>query len=254
MKNPRFTITAAIIVRNGEKTIKECLNSIKWCDEIVVVDDYSTDKTIEFARKFGARIFKRKLEGDFAGQRNFALKKSKGKWVLFIDADEMVTEGLREEIIQSLETVPKNVTGFSFRRIDYFLGRQLKHGPAAKSYFFRLIKKGKGKWVVPQPEILETSGEVGCFKNKVIHHRKENISDFVKKYNFYSSLEAGVRFKKGEKTNLIKIIYIPTKYFFSTYIADLGFLDGLPGFILCSMVFFIQFLIQVKLWEKTKVK
>lgn len=253
MEKQGFKITAAVIVKNGQKTVSECLESLKWCDEIIMVDDYSTDKTVEIAKKFGAKIFKRKLRGNFAQQRNFALSKSSGEWVLFIDADEMVTGELRDEIIRSIELVPEGVTGFAFRRIDYFLSYRLKYGPAARNYFFRLIKKGYGKWVTPQPEELKTSGKVKQLKHKIIHRRQEDIAGFIEKYNFYSTLEADVRSKRGENTNLIKIIYMPTKCFFSAYFFDLGFLDGSPGFILCFMIFFIQFLIQVKLWGKRKV-
>ena len=249
MNRQKIKITGAIIVRNGEKTLNASLESIKWCDEIIVVDDYSTDSTVEIAKSYGARIFKRRLKGDFSSQRNFALEKAKGNWILYIDADESVPANLRKEILNKLPKTPHKIAGYSFQRVDYFLGYRFRYGPAATSWFFRLVKKNRARWIGKQPERLGSKGEVRQLKGKVVHRRQEDITKYIKKINLYSSLEAQDRFKRGEKSSIIEIFRYPTKNFFINYVSKLGFLDGFHGFLLCYFVFIIQFFVQVKLWE-----
>src|SRR3972149_11239736 len=119
-------ISAVVITKNEEKNIERCIKSLLWCSEIVVVDDYSDDKTVKLAKKLGAKVYQHSLDNDFSEQRNFGLLKAKGDWVLFVDADEVVSAKLQKEIIKSI-TQNKHV-GFYIKRYDVWMGKVLKHG------------------------------------------------------------------------------------------------------------------------------
>jgi glycosyltransferase involved in cell wall biosynthesis len=119
-------ISAVIITKNEEENIKRCLQSLSWCDEIIVVDDDSTDKTVEIAKKSGAKVYNRTMNSDFSAQRNFGLEKAKGDWVLFIDADEKVTSALWYEIMSHTNNPINEYAGFYIKRIDTMWGKELK--------------------------------------------------------------------------------------------------------------------------------
>ena len=120
-------ITAVVLTKNEEKHIQKCLSNLKWVDEVIIVDDNSTDKTVEIAAKDGVKIYKRDLVGDFAAQRNFGLSKASNDWVLFIDADEQVTSKLADEI-EALDLLNADTLAYSINRVDYLWGKQLKYG------------------------------------------------------------------------------------------------------------------------------
>jgi glycosyltransferase involved in cell wall biosynthesis len=242
-------VSGLVIVKNGEKTISNCLSSLEWCNEIVVIDDFSTDQTVEIAERHGAKIYQRKMRGDFAAQRNFAMNKSKFKWVFFVDADEVVTEQLREEILFKLNNRKKEVAAYEMRRIDFFLGKQLKWGGAGTSYFRRLLRKDKNKWVNSIFEFPKTDGKVKKLKCKLIHKRQENVSEYFKKVNFYSTLDANLYYEKGKKVNVISMVKEPVMMFGQQYISKKGVLDGIPGFTLSVAAGVTKLLTQIKLWE-----
>lgn len=252
-KSQKVKVTGVIIARNAEKTINNALRSLIWCSEIIVVDDFSEDSTLKIAKKFGSRVYKRKLNGDFSKQRNFAMSKAKNEWVMFVDADEFIPAETKKEILNSLAGVTKNVGGFHFKRKDIFLEHELRHGPAAQSRFLRLVRLGYGEWIGVQPEyFLLSKGEERFIKNKITHHRQEDLFAYISKANFYSTLEANARFSRGELFNVAVMIYEPSKSFIKAFVIKLGFLDGIYGFIICFMIFIIQTMVHLKLWEQSK--
>jgi glycosyltransferase involved in cell wall biosynthesis len=245
-------ISAVVLSKNEERNIKECLESLKWCNEIVVVDDYSTDKTRGIAKELGAKVFLHHLNNDFAAQRNFALRQAQGEWVLFLDADERISLELAEEIkkVTQISTVVVTcVNGFWLKRQDYFAGRWLKYGEMANVRLLRLARKNAGRWKREVHEVWEIKGKVGELRNPILHYPHPTISDFLKNINFYSNLHAQALKKEGVKPSLFRIIANPLGKFIQNYILKKGFLDGMPGLIVALMMSFHSFLARAKLWR-----
>lgn len=241
-------ISAVVLTKNEQENISDCLKSLKWCDEIIVIDDYSVDKTVKMAQTLGAKIYRRHLDNDFAGQRNFGLEKARGKWVLFVDADERISEALTAEIQSKVLSIKYN--GFYLKRLDYFGGRWLKHGETATVRLLRLAKKGAGEW---QREIHETwsfnkaqDKKIGELKNPLLHYPHQTISEFLDRINFYSDLHA------KNKPCFWKIIFYPPLKFLQNYFWRLGFLDQEPGLIVALMMSLHSFLAQGKNYLKWK--
>lgn len=245
-------VTAVVLAKNEEKNIGACLESLKWCDEVVVVDDYSEDTTLEIAKKHGARVFQRYLNGDFAAQRNFGIEKAKGEWVLFVDSDERVTPGLTTEI-KNVVADAENM-GFYIKRRDFMWGRELKHGEVGNAEFIRLAKKGAGFWKRRVHEFWEIKGEVGRLENPLRHYPHQTIKEFVEHIEYFSTLHAQARHKEGEKSSLFKIIFWPKAKFFQNWIFKLGFLDGTAGVVVALLMSFHSYLAWSKLWLLQKHK
>lgn len=247
-------LSAIVLSKNEEKNIDRVLNSLKFCDEIIVIDDFSVDKTVEIAKKHEAIIYRRKLDGDFAAQRNFGLGKSGGDWTLLVDADEVVTEVLAKEIRSKIRN-NKN-SSYYIKRRDYFWGRELRYGEvltARNKGFIRLMKKNSGKWKSPVHEVYEASGSTGRLDNHLEHYPHQTIKEFLQDINFYSTLRAKELLKQGKRTNLVEIIFYPLLKFKVNYFLKLGFLDSAPGFVYAFMMSFHSFLVRTKLFQFTKL-
>jgi len=238
-------VSAIVLTKNEERNIEECLKAIKWCDEIIIIDDYSDDKTVEIAKKLGARVFKHHLNNDFAQQRNFALRKAKGEWVLFIDADERISPELAKEIKQEVKKDERYA--FVFKRKDFFMGKPLKHGESAKVRLLRMAKKN-GQWQRAVHEVWKTKWRTKTLRNPILHYSHSSISQFLHQINFHSTLHAEALKKEGVKFSLFRLIFNPLGKFCQNYIWRLGFLDGMPGLIMALMMSFHSFLARAKLF------
>lgn len=244
-------ITVAILTKNEEKNIIDCIKSVEWCDEIIIVDDYSTDKTIENVQKLNngkIRIYKHKLDNDFAKQRNYALEKAKSEWVLFIDADERVTVSLQYEILATINGQIESQNGYYLKRKDTMWGKTLRHGELNKIKFLRLAKKNKGLWKGDVHETWDVSGRKGELGNPIIHLPHQDIKTFLEEINFYTTLRSEELFNKRIKTNSLQIIYKPVGKFLYNYIIRLGFLDGIRGLMFAIIMSMHSFLVRAKLW------
>jgi len=240
------SISAVVLASNEEKNIRKCLQNLKWCNEILVIDDYSKDKTVQIAKKEGAKVFKRKLNNNFALQRNYGLSKTKSEWVLFIDADEVATKSLRDEILNLKFNI---YDGFFIKRKDYFLRKEIKYGEVGKIRLLRLGKKKQGKWKRMVHEYWSVKGKVGELKNPLLHFSHPTISEFIEDINKYSNLHAKELKKEKKKSNLFKIVIWPVGKFIYNYFFELGFLDGKEGFIIGVMMSFHSFLAWSKIWS-----
>lgn len=246
-------ISAVILTKNEQENIEDCLKSLQWCDEIIVVDDYSEDNTRMIAKTLGAKVFLHHLDNDFSQQRNFALRQVQGEWVLFIDADERISLALRAEITNCQSTSRRtNYNGFYLKRQDFFGGKWLKHGETAKVKLLRLGKRRAGEWQRQVHEVWKIKGRMAELKNPILHYPHQTISEFLESINFFSTLHAEVLFKEGVKTNTFQIIVYPPGKFFQNYFLRLGFLDGTSGLIVALMMSFHSFLARAKLCLKWK--
>ncbi len=239
-------ISAVILTKNEEKNIKRCIESLLWCNEIIIIDDYSEDKTLREIKNFKVRVYKRHLNSNFAQQRNFGLSKANSDWVLFLDADEIITLELKREIIEvNFQTDDYN--GFYIKRQDFFMGRQLKYGETGNIKLLRLGKINVGKWKRSVHEAWEIKGRVGELKNPIYHYPHQTIREFVDDINFYSTIHAREN-RKTKSANIFYIITYPLGKFILNYFLKLGFLDGVEGFVMAMFMSLHSFLAWGKLW------
>lgn len=245
-------LTAVVLTKNEEKNIEKCLKSLTFCDEVIAIDDLSEDGTISIINKLSKsiKVFQRKLNDDFAGQRNFGLSKSKNEWVLFVDADESVTDDLRAEILR----MNFQKESYFIRRRDYFWNQELKYGEIKKvrdQGIVRLVKKSSGKWMGDVHEIFRTSKNTGQLNSFLDHYPHPTIKEFINDINRYSDIRSQELFNRGVKTNILEIIFFPSGKFINNYFFNLGFLDGPAGFTYSFMMSFHSFLVRSKLYQLT---
>jgi len=245
-------LSTVIFCKNEEERIKDCIDSLLWCDEIVIIDDFSSDLTLEKIKEFNnpkIKIFRRKLNGDFASQRNFAITKTKKNWILFIDADEIVTEPLRNEITSVISDKTVEEVAFKVKRIDHVFGKTLRYGETGNIKFIRLARSGFGNWQGKIHEKWVINGKVGSLRNVLLHHPHREISNFLKEINYYTNIRAEELSQEGRTTNLALIIAYPSAKFLFNYFFKKGILDGIPGLISAITMSFHSFLVRGKLWS-----
>lgn len=238
-------ITAIVLSHNDENTIERTLTSIAFCDERIVIDDFSGDKTTDIAASLGVKVYQRQLKNNFAAQRNFGLTKATGEWVLFIDSDEVVSRALATEIQKALTI---DCAGFYIRRTDWLFGKKLLHGETGKVRLLRLAKKGAGSWERPVHEVWKIKGFIGELTNALDHFPHPNVAQFIDEINTYSTINAHHLYSKGIKSSFWHILAYPVAKFFVDYFWYLGFLDGTAGAVVALAMSFHSFLTRSKLW------
>lgn len=243
-------ISSVVLTHNDEQTIARTLSSLSWCDELIVIDDCSHDKTMEIVKQYNVLTFTKPLNGDFAAQRNFGLSKATNEWIFFVDSDEVVSEALQKEIQRVIKH--PNVSGYMVRRLDTMFGRVLKYGEAGNIRLLRLAKKGMGTWKRSVHETWNIQGEVGVLQNPLFHFPHPDVAQFLDEINNYSSLHAKVLYKEGIRSTFWQILMYPLIKFKINYILRLGFLDGMPGMIVAVMMSFHSFLARSKLYLLSK--
>lgn len=241
-------VSAVVLTKNEEKQMVECISCLKWCEEIIVVDDLSSDKTVELARKAGAKVFINNLNNDFSQQRNFASSKVNNEWVLFIDADERVSASLVAEITNLDSELLNKFSGFYIRRLDSIWGRKLKNGEAGGTKLLRLAKRNSGDWRGRVHETWDIKGKTGVLKNQIRHKPHKNLNDFLEEVNWYTDIRAKELHDKKVKTNFFLIFLYPLAKFMNNYFLKQGLKDGTVGMIHALIMSFHSFLVRGKLW------
>lgn len=244
-------ISSIVIAKNEELNIKRCIESqLDVIDDIVViVDSNTTDKTFEISslyQKVSCEVAEWK---GYAGSKNYAVSKTKYDWILWIDADEELTDELKHELNQFKKNVPvKNA--YSVARRAYFLGRWIKHSGWYPSRVLRLFNKNFAKFNDKEVhENLTVVGSTGELKHDLNHYTDPSIEHYFKKFNSYTTLAAHDLHKGGKTVTMNDIIFRPLFIFFKMYIFKRGFLDGLHGFILAVFSSLYVFTKYAKLWE-----
>ena len=234
---------------NCEETILSTLESIKWGDEIVVIDSFSTDNTIEIASNFGARIIQNKYINS-AKQKNFALKYCNYDWVFQIDSDEILEDDAEDIIRTAIENTKQNIHCFKMARKNHVLGKWLKFGGLYPDWEFRLFRKKYGKWWDREVHSrIEVSGEIGLLDTSLIHNGMPNISKQLSNLDRYTRYEADELKKRDIKFSYFKWLIGPPYIFFKRYIILQGFRDGVRGFLLAVYASIYLFLSHAKLLE-----
>jgi len=241
-------ISALVITRNEAENIRDCLASLQWVAEIIVVDAESTDDTVARAREFTDKVFIRRWEG-FSAAKNFALAQCTSDWVLWLDADERVTPELREEIINTLRNTP-TAAGFAMPRLANFLGKWIRHGGWYPGYVLRLFRRDAGRFDdKPVHEGVRVDGKIERLRNHLLHYTDRNLQHYFEKFNRYTSLAVEELHQRGRRFHLRDLLLRPCWFFFRMYVLKGGFLDGLPGFILARLSAAYVFAKYAKLWE-----
>ncbi len=244
-------LTTVILTHNSQESLAQTLDSVDWSDECIVLDDASTDRTLEIARNHRCRILARVLGNDFAAQRNFALSHASGDWVLFVDSDEVVSPELAGEIrdrISRQGTDRKGTDGYFLRRQDMFLGRTLAHGETAHVALVRLGRKDAGIWKRPVHEYWDIPGVRETLQHPLYHTAHKNVAQFVEKINRYTTINARHMFDRGVRASVFSILGYPIAKFLNNYIVKLGYLDGTEGFLMTMLMSFHSFLTRAKLY------
>ncbi|MBC2850693.1 glycosyltransferase family 2 protein [Cetobacterium sp. 8H] len=228
-------ISVAMITFNEEKILRKTLESVKGLvDEIVIVDSGSTDKTEEIAKEFGAKYFVESWKG-YGPQRNSAIDKCQGEWILNIDADEEISEELAKKIKEITTNSQEKREVFKINRLSVCFGKELKHGGWGTSYAIRLFKKEAGRFNDNTVhEAFETQKEIFKIKEDIFHHSYLTMEDYFIRFNRYTTEGAKDYYKKGKKVSLFDITLNPFYKFIKMYIIRLGFLDGIEGFVIAS--------------------
>ncbi|MEA5459403.1 glycosyltransferase family 2 protein [Arcicella sp. LKC2W] len=223
-------ISVTFITLNSEKTLKPVLEAVSWADEIILVDSGSTDKTLEIAQQFKAKIVYRVFDG-YGSQKNFATEQASHDWILSLDDDEILTPELQKEI-QDLDLKNTDYQGFKTPRSLIFLGKLLRFSGEYRRLTLRLFNRKYGNWNAEYVhESVEVKGKIGTLKNQILHDSYRDLTDFFNKFNKYTSLGAKTLAERGKTASSLKIISRFPTTFLKIYLLKGSCLDGYAGFM-----------------------
>ena len=249
--NVREKVSACITAGNEEANIRRCLESVKWADEIIVVDSFSKDRTVDICHEYTDLVYRHRWLG-YIGQKNLIKDLAEGPWILFIDADEEISPQLRDEILSELSSdSASGIAGYEFPRMVWFLGRWIKHGDWYPDIKLRLFRKSKGRCGGSEPHDRTTvDGVVRRLKNDMYHYTYNSIADQITTLNRFSTITANGQHDEKKTFHVYDLIFRPILRFIRGYLFRLGFLDGLPGLVVATTSAYGVFIKYAKLWEK----
>lgn len=230
-------ISAIVITYNEEGNIRECLESLKWCNEIIVVDSGSTDKTTDIAREQNARVILAESNSNtYGAKRNLGIDEAKGEWIIWIDADERITPLLEAEIKELINSTNPE-SAYLINRKSYFINKFIKHSGWYPDYTLRLFQKSSEIRfnLLQVHESAQYNGKTGKLKNDITHYTVKTFEHYINKLNIYTTLSAKELYSNCKKASIIDIIFRPAIAFFKMYFLKLGILDGYMGIVLCTL-------------------
>lgn len=235
-----------LIVNNEEASIEVCLAALKWCDEIVVVDSGSTDRTGELVEANGAKLIRQAWLG-YGRQKDFAVRQAAHDWVLCVDADEEVSTALRDRIERAL--AGPRFGAYELARRNRFMGRWLNHGEGYPDWNLRLFNRRTAHWSDDAVhEHVVSEGPVGRLAGDLLHNSAESLQSYLAKQNIYTSLQAEGLYRQGRRPSAMRMLLSPVVRFVKFYFFRLGFLDGIPGLVHISIGCFNTFVKNAKLF------
>ena len=243
------SLTACVITKNEETNLRECLESVRFCDEIIVVDSLSTDQTVEIAREFTDQVIQRAWPGHIE-QKNFAIDQATNSWVLCIDADERVSEPLRAEIQRIFALQDISFSGFRVNRLNQYLGRWIRHGGWYPDRKIRLFRRDRGRWGGTNPhDRVEIRGEIHNLNLDLLHYSYADLGAHLRTINNFTGILAREKLKRHPRFITVRLLFSGPLKFVTIYVLRRGFLDGWPGLICATMGGYYTFLKYAKLWE-----
>lgn len=240
-------ISAVVIAKDSEKNITDCLKSLKFCDEIIVIDSSSKDKTREVSEKLGAKIFEIDTD-DFSQMRNLGLQKAVNEWVLYVDTDERVNSELKSSIKTQISKTQNQYSAFKLKRKNFYYGN---HEWPYVEKLERLFRKDKLKgWYGKIHESPTIDGKVGILEGFLLHYTHNNLSEMVKKTVEWSKIEAEVRFRNNHpKMIWWRFPRVMATAFFDSYVKQKGYQAGVAGLVESTYQSFSMFVTYARLWE-----
>lgn len=250
----RDKISACLTVGNEESNIRRCLESLRWVDEIVVVDSYSQDRTVEICREYTGRVYQHAWLG-YVGQKELIKQMALHPWVFFVDADEEVSAQLRDEILAEFDSGHnRRYAGYKFPRKVYFLGKWITHGEWWPDIKMRLFLKDRGICTGREPhDYVAVQGPVKKLNGCLFHYTYDDLSDQVATLNRFSSISAAGMYRAGRRFCVLDLIFRPLFRFFKGYFLKRGFCDGTRGLIISILTATGVFMKYAKLWELANV-
>jgi len=243
-------ISVCIIAGNEEGNIRRCLESAKWADEIVVLDSFSKDRTVEICREYTDRVYQHEWMG-YIGQKNLIKDLATGPWIFFLDADEEISPELRKEIeIEFSSGNAADYAGYEFPRLVWYLGRWIYHGDWYPDKKLRLFRKEQGECGGQEPhDRIIVDGHVKSIRSPLFHYTYTDITNQLATINKFTSISAEGKHKSRRRVGLTDLTVRPFLRFLRCYILKRGFLDGTPGLIIATLTGFSVFSKYAKLWE-----
>lgn len=252
--NKKIPVSVVISAFNEEKKIADCLDSVSFADEVIVIDNTSTDNTAVIAKKHGAKVYTRENNLMLNVNKNFGFTKATHDWILNIDADERITPELAEEITQVIENKENNVVGYWIPRKNIIFGKWIEHTGWSPDHVLRLFKKQKGKFEEKHVhEMITVDGDTAYLKQPLVHLNYETISQFLHKTSvIYAPNEAKMLLQNGYEFNVLDALRFPFREFLSRFFAREGYKDGLHGLMLSLLMAFYHLIVFANLWEMKK--
>ena len=246
------TVSVVVITKNEERNIAACLDSVTWADEIILVDTFSDDNTVAIARNYTEKIVQKEWPGMVGTQRNVGLAIAEGKWILFLDADERVTEELKEELLDLVTSEKSSkIAAAAIPRKNFFFGKWLKS--SYPDYTQRMLKKGAGAFNEISGHGFDTlvvEGRAIKLKNPLLHFTGEKLAQRLLKLDFDSGLQADEKFRAGERVGGFGILAHSLFAFFRVYVMKKSIFEGTRGLIYACLASFNTFMKYAKLWER----
>lgn len=229
-------LSVIIITYNEENNIKDCLESVKWSDEIIVVDSHSNDKTVEIAKSYTDNIIVTE-DNSYSSKRNLAIDNAGCEWIMWIDADERMTENLKNEILETISSADVKFDAYLINRKAFFINKFINHCGWYPDYGLRLFRKSTGirfdNARVHEKAVF--TGKTGKLHSELLHYTDLTFEHYISKLNSYTTKSALDLHEKGRKGSIIDIIFRPVFTFFKMYFLKLGLLDGYTGLVLCTL-------------------
>jgi glycosyltransferase involved in cell wall biosynthesis len=244
-------VSAVIITCNESRNIRRTLSKLHWCDEVVIVDSYSTDDTVAICEEFGCRIFFKTFEG-YGAQKKYAVSKAGNDWILCIDADEVLSDALIIEILAALGG-NHSFAAYELPMNLVFLDKEFRYGKESRRYFLRLFNKqsaGFNEGLVH--EKIEVEGRTGRMENKILHYSYDDIGQWHEKCGNYTTLGARGTVSRGGTRSVLAVVCALPLYFIRYYFVNLNFLNGLQGFYWSAFSSYSHFMKYVKIRELSK--
>ncbi len=247
------SLTCLVITKNEEANLPECLDSVRWANEVIVVDAESTDRTVEIARRYTDRVFVRPWAG-FGPQKNFGIDRATSEWILILDADERVTTELHRELQGCVERWKSGMpTAYQVPRRNFYYGKWVRRAGVYPDYQARLFRRGAARYNdVGVHENLIVGGAVGTLSGHLDHYTERRISDHFKKFGMYTTLAAREKAKVVTRVHWSDMAFRPLVILFKTLIFKQGFRDGVHGLIVCVFASMYTFVKYAKLWDLTR--
>lgn len=248
----KIPVSVYVLTFNNQRTIEQCLKSLEWAEEVIVVDSFSTDGTYEICQRHTDKAFQRKWTGH-RDQYQYAANLTTQNWIMFVDADEEVPLALADEIREELKGGAPGVDAFFVYRRTYYLGRWIRYGGWYPDGEIRLYRREKGRWEGGLHAKVVAEGKIKSLRSQYLHYTYRNISDQIQTIDKYSQIAAEDMVREGERFSLFKLFFHPPFRFVKEYLFKSGYRDGFPGLVIIVSTMFYVFIKYAKLWELTAV-